>query len=458
MNSLNNLALSFVLAGAICLFAFFITLSSSTFYFSLFMLILGNVFAYLVGDRRNNYAENKVYNIVFCFYVLLAINHFLGYQVDWSLFTQDWLDEYKFYLLTDTNQYKSISENFKDSYISRDYLEYAGYVFYISTLASIANSFFDGNHLLLQFLGTTLFGILTSVLVFKILNIYVDTRKSFYYTLIFMFLSVFSFYSFNLLRDIPIAFFYTIGIYILISKNLNKKYLKLFLLLFLLLLIWQLRFEHGLFFSLFILFYCFKVFKNNKNILILVSIVSISILSFLFFNHVSKLSSRLDMYSEFTQTIVDSKEDSFAKYIYQLPPITKEIGVIINSQIQPFPSWLLVESSTNVYKTIEGLLQIIYAFFWFIIFFSLCKWLFFERRVLLLKNEILVLSILCLIFLIANTANMTLRRIIVFYPFIFLLYILFKEVAITRQNFKVTTFYGCFLYCFLIVIYLFLKV
>ncbi|WP_168400094.1 hypothetical protein [Acinetobacter indicus] len=458
MNSTNNLALSFVLAGIVCLSVFFVTFSLATLIFAFFILLFGNMFSYIIANKKSNFTEVKIYNIVFCFYVILAINHFLGYQVNWSLFAQGWLDEYKFYSLTDANQYKSISENFKDSYISRDYLEYAGYVFYISTLASIANSLFDGNHLLLQFLGTSLFGVLTSVLVFKILNIYIDTKKSFYYTLCFMFLSVFSFYSFKLLRDIPIAFFYTSGIYILLSRNLNRKYLKLFFLFLSMFLIWQLRFEHGLFFSLFILFYCFKIFKNNKKILVLVFIISIPVLSFLFFNHMSKVSSRLDMYSEFTQTSVDSKEDSFAKYIYQLPPITKEIGVIINSQIQPFPSWLLLESSTNVYKTIEGLLQIIYAFFWFIIFFSLCKWLFFERRVLLLKNEILVLSILCLIFLIANTANMTLRRIIVFYPFIFLLYIWFKEVAITRQNFKVTTFYGCFLYCFLIVIYLFLKI
>ena len=458
MNSSNNLAISFILAGCVCLSVFFVSFSSATFYFSLFILIFGNIFAYLACGKGGNFSAIKVYNIVFCFYVLLAINHFLGYQVDWSLFRQDWLDEYKFYSLTDANQYKSISENFKDSYISRDYLEYAGYVFYISTLASIANSFFDGNHLLLQFLGTTFFGILTSVLVFKILNIYIEPKKSFKYTLIFMFFSVFNFYSFQLLRDIPIAFFYTCGIYIILSQSLRNKYLKLVLMILLTVLIWQLRFEHGLFFSLLVLGYCFKIFKNNKKILVLITMFSLMVLASLFFNHVSRLTSRMDMYSEFTQNSIDSKEDSFAKYIYKLPPIAKEIGVIANSQIQPFPSWLLLESSLNTYKFIEGLLQILYAFFWFIIFFSLCKWIVFERRVLVFKNEILVLSILCLIFLIANTSNMTLRRIIVFYPFIFLLYVWIKEFSVTRGQFKITTFYGCFFYSFLILIYLFLKV
>ena len=458
MKTLNNLALSFITACVICVFTFLVTFSTATFFFSLFILILGNIFAYLIFEKSSKFSAIKLYNIVFCFYVLLAINHFLGYQVDWSLFRQDLLDEYKFYSLTDTNQYKSISENFKDSYISRDYLEYAGYVFYISSLASIANSLSDGNHLLLQLLGTTSFGILTSVLIFKILNIYIEPKKSFKYTMFFMFFSVFNFYSFQLLRDIPIAFFYTGGIYIVLSQSLRNKYLKLVLMILLTVLIWQLRFEHGLFFSLFVLIYCFKVFKKNKKILVLIVMCSLVVLTSLFFNHVSKLTSRMDMYSEFTQNSVDSKEDSFAKYIYKLPPVAKEIGVIVNSQIQPFPSWLLLESSTNTYKFIEGLFQILYAFFWFIIFFSLCKWILFEKRILVFKNEILVLSILCLIFLIANTANMTLRRIIVFYPFIFLVYVWIKEFSINRKQFKITTFYGCYIYGFLILIYLFLKI
>lgn len=59
------------------------------------------------------------------------------------------------------------------------------------------------------------------------------------------------------------------------------------------------------------------------------------------------------------------------------------------------------------------------TFFGLLYFSRYVSGFFFERRVLLLKNESLVLSIFCLIFLIANTANMTLRLIIVFYPFIF---------------------------------------
>src|SRR5690606_18936322 len=111
--------------------------SWATLFFSLFIFIFGNIFSYIISNNRQNLSEIKIFNWAFLFYVCLSINYFLAYEADWDFFIQDWRDEYKFFLIAETNQNLSIVENYKNSFIDRVYLEYGLYVFYISSIASI---------------------------------------------------------------------------------------------------------------------------------------------------------------------------------------------------------------------------------------------------------------------------------------------------------------------------------
>lgn len=456
-SKLNYALMSFIFASIISILTYGATLSSSTVVFSCFVLILGNFFTFFICNKKNKILGLILFNTIFSIYTILAVNHFLNYSSDLSIFNQDWRDEYKFFIISENNQYLSVTQNFINSFINNLYPEYNLYVFYISLLASLAHSYFDGNHLLLQFLGTSIFGVLTSVMVFKILCLYVEEKKAFYYALAFMLLSVFNFYSYNLIRDISIAFFYTWGIYLVLSQDEKRNIFNLSLLLIINWLVFELRLEHGLLFSLMTLYYCFNFFKRNKVILVIFSLIAIAVITAIFLTYVETLVSSFDNYAEFTNEAVQSNQDSIGQYVYNFPPVIRQISIIIVSQILPFPSWGLVSSAQNVYQFIYGLFQVIYTFFWFIIFYSLSKWIIFERKIEIFKKEILALTFICLLFLFANTANMTLRRIIAFYPFIYLLYVLIKERSISHVQFQRTTLIGLFLYLFLVVIYLVLK-
>ena len=449
---------SFLLASFAAVLTYPVTSSTATLAFAMFLLFVGSVFTLLISGKAHKLLALHLFNIVFCFYVLLAINHYLGYEADWSLFTNEWLDEYKFYLKSEENKHLPIRAIFVDSFVQRTHLEYGGYVFYISLLSSIATTYFDGNHLLLQFLGTAIFGILISVVMFKMLALYLDSRKAFYYTLVFMLFSVFSTYSVSLLRDMQIAFFFMCGFYLILNDDVKNKFLSLVLMLVINFLIWQLRFEHGLFFSLMVLYFCFKVFKRNRLVLAPLGLLAIALFFVVSLTYMGEALNTVDRYTSWTQEKVEDKEDSFGRYIYQLPPVAKELGIVFNSQIQPFPSWLSVVSAENIYKFISGLLKVIYAFFWFIVMFSLVKWLVIERKFVLIKGELLVLSLICLLFLLLNTSNMTVRRIMVFYPFIYLIYVYIREQLPGKYEAVSAIAGGTYFYFSLVLLYFILKI
>lgn len=457
MNSSNNLVFSFLLASIVSMLVYFVSSSFSSFVFAFFILLCGNLYTVFISNNKN-YNEMKLFNFVFSLYVCLAINYYLGYQSDWDNFTQDWRDEYKFFLIAETNQNLSIVENYKNSFIDRVYLEYGLYVFYISSIASISFGIFDGNHLLTQFLGTALFSILGSVIVYKILSLYVDYKKAYLYTLIFMFFSVFNFYGYNLIRDIAIAFFYICGIYFVLDSVKNRSIYKMILMILCNWLVLELRFEHGLLFSLLTAYMGVNVFRKNKVFLLIFSVVMLMLISLMFISKMDMLLLSLNSYTELTDDAVQSNENSLGKNLYILPPFIKQMAIIFISQIQPFPSWLNISFTNNIYQNFHGFLQIVYSFFWFIVFFSLIKWLILERKIFLLKKELKVLLVICLIFLLANTANMTLRRLIGFYPFIFLLYVYIKENFVTYKNFQKTIIFAFCFYFFLILMYLLIKI
>ncbi|WP_407412448.1 hypothetical protein [Acinetobacter sp.] len=458
MNETNNLTISFVLAGIVSISVFFFTSSWATLFFSLFIFIFGNIFSYIISNNRQNLSEIKIFNWAFLFYVCLSINYFLAYEADWDFFIQDWRDEYKFFLIAETNQNLSIPQNYKNSFIDRVYLEYGLYVFYISSIASVASSFFDGNHLLMQFLGTALFSILGSVIVYKMLSIYIDYRKAYIYTLIFISFSVFNFYGYNLLRDIAIAFFYICGTYFVLDSVKNRSIYKMILMIICNWLVLELRFEHGLLFSLLTAYMGINIFRKNKIFLLIFSVMMISLISLVFVSKMDMLLLSLNSYSDLTDDAVQSNENSLGKNLYILPPFIKQVAIIFISQIQPFPSWLNISFTNNIYQNFHGFLQIVYSFFWFVVFFSLVKWFFLERKIFLLKKELKILFLICLIFLLANTANMTLRRLIGFYPFIFLLYVYVKENFVNYKNFQKTIIFAFYFYFFLILIYLLIKI
>src|SRR5690606_36479747 len=198
------------------------------------------------------------------------------------------------------------------------------------------------------------------------LKLYVDSNKAYKYTLIFMFFSIFNFYSYNLLRDVAIAFFYICGIYYALEGSQSRKIPKLILMLIFNWIVFELRFEHGLLFSLLTAYVGFKIFYKNKITLLIFSTISILLFSALLFSQIDNLLRSSENYSNFTDESVNAGESSISQYTYNLPPVLKQLAIILISQIQPFPSWFVIGSAVNIYQTFYGVLQLIYTLFWFI--------------------------------------------------------------------------------------------
>jgi|GEM_PF-944745 len=457
MTRSSHLLISFIAAFYVASLTYFITTSSATLVFALFILFFGLLLSSLITNKQQRLSALTIFNIIYCTYVLLALNHFLSFQLDWSNFTQDWRDEYKFYLMTQENQFETIGKIFNDTLVDRVYIEYGLYVFYISSIASLANTFFDGNHLLLQLLGTALFGISTSVIVFKILCLYINEKKAYKYTLLFMLLSLFSTYSVQLLRDTAIAFFYAIGIYLVLSPIGKNKIYKLLLLILINWIVWELRFENGLIFSAFTIYYYYKAYGKSYLGFITGSLASLFILV-VSSQYLYEAFYTIERYSALTLEVSGEKEDSLGSTIYNLPPGIQQVVAIANSQIQPFPPWNIIDTHSNIFIILEGIFQTARSLFWFVVIISIVKWLVLDKKTSSIKGiDLKFLSILCLVFFLASTANITLRRIMAFYPYIFLIYTIIRTTSVSPNQAKKLSLFSIFLYFILILLYYIFK-
>ena len=447
------MTLAFLISIVVALVIFFVSGSTASFVMSFMTIFIGSLFALTVEKENRSYAL-KLFYIVFSVYTLLALFHYLDLTVDSDSFFREGKDELNLYLFSESYKSSSIFKIIRECFIEPLYKENNGYYFYIATIASVSTSWFDGNHLLLQFLGSTLFGSLTSILLFRLLSIYIDPKRAFRYSLMFLLFSAFNLYSVSLLRDIHIAFFYLWG-FVIISKPFSVK--GLIKLIIFTLIIWQLRIEHGIFFIFFILYYVYIKMHRYKLAFISLAVV-LGVISFSFIMESYLLvEDTLDRYSEFSEEYALSKDDSVGTYIWSLPSPFRQIAIFMNSQIQPFPSWVELRNSTNVYRSIISILPIFYSLFWFIIFFSVVKWLILDRIYKNLEKNLILLLCIVFLFLIGNIVNMNIRRIMCVYPIIYLVYTVTREKYVSKDNTLATRNIAIFTYLLLIAVYFVIK-
>jgi hypothetical protein len=444
---------SFLLSIFIIFIIYLISGSLASLAILLFTLLSGILLCNTI-EKKNRQKGLYLFFIVFSIYTLFALFHFLSFSLDYQNFALDWRDEYKYFTISESYSYASISKIFKDCFIDKIHIENEGYIFYIATLSSIAQSLFDGNHLLYQFLGTTLVGTLNSILLYKLLLLYVKKNDSFKNALIFMLFSAAFQYSFFLLRDIFILFFYLCG-FIIISKRFSFQGLvELALLAF---LIWNIRFEHGLFFIIFILYYIYIRFKKYK-VLFIIIFIALCIASFsIIERNTAGIIQTYRYYSAFTQESALSVEGSLGKIIYTMPSPAREVGILLNSQIQPFPSWNNLVNSNNIFSALVGLLPIVYSLFWFVIIFSLFRWLILSKKYRYLSTNLILLLAIGIAFLVGNLVNPTLRRLLCIYPIFFLVYTILKSKTISKSELKKTSIYATSMYLYFIIVYIVIK-
>lgn len=447
--------LTFFFTILIIIIACSVSGSLSVFAFSIFLYIIGLLMCSKI-KKCNRSQGYIVLNIVFSVITLFAVFHYMDAFVDWQNFAQAGNDEYKFWLSSERHaHYPSISQICIESYTTYyDLVDTKGYVCYIGILAYLAEHFLDGNNLLLQIEGSVLFGVLTSIMLYKIFLIYFSARKSLKYTLLFSLCSIMFYYSFKYLRDIHITFFYVLSLYVVLRKISVRG---IIILLCNIIIVWQLRLEHGVFLIVFLTYYIFNAIKKNVLVTVLFFVIVAVIFLIYFIDVYDSIMNSMANYEVRSNLGDGLKENSFGAFIYKFPSPIKEILLVINSQIQPFPSWHLLADCTNIYSVLVSLVEIVRGIFWFVIVSSIFIWLFAYKKLKKVPLNFKYLMLIVLVFLFANTSNMTERRLICVYPMIFLLYVWLKEKVIQYKAYFTTKKHVVCLYISLCLIYVVAK-
>lgn len=450
----HQLTLSYISGIFSILLALIVGQSFAVFSLIIIFYCIGHLVSFSI-ERPNRKQGIILFNWVFSSLILFAILHYLYTVVNYNDFAVDWRDEYKFWVISeDFAHFNSLKTIYQDSFSLYKFKDLPGYAFYIGSLGFLAEHYFDGNHLLLQFIGTAIWSGMSSLLLYKIFLLYFHKKIAYIYAIQFALLTVSFAYSFMLLRDIIIAFFYLWVFYIILKKFHLVGILKILLII---LIVWQLRLEHALFLLVFLIYYIYYGLKINK-IFLWISIIGLGgALIVLFSRFFISALATVDRYGTRSESKALEVSDSLGKSLYNLPSPIQEMAFFITSQIRPFPSWNSLSNSSGFYDGIVSFLPIVYTLFWFVVVFSLLKMLIVHKVYQNISKELNMLLLICGLFLfIVSLGSSDARRIMAVYPIVFLFYAFGQSKMKKSQN-KKMKIEAIFSYLLLIGVYLFLK-
>lgn len=315
-------------------------------------------------------------------------------------------------------------------------------VFYIITLiVSYFSSFIDSTNLYVQKLPIVFVGALSAPYIFIILRKYTDVYYAYIATLIFIIFSHVSTYSVEFLRDNYTYFFYVLGFYLVTIKPRDKG--TMFKLILLLLFTFFTRPEHGAFFTFFILAYIYINKKSNK-MLYLLGILSIPLILYL---SASLISMSLDTYATYedVRERVGEGTDSLATKFAGFPFGIKHFILAFLSQTVGVPFWRFlfydgVDIASNAYKShnlwrfMEAISGTLWMLVWGYILFAFKKYKIFLK---ILPKEIIVLSVIAFLLLLAATADINVRRIFCVYPILYTLAVMVRYQLPKNKRVKI---------------------
>lgn len=292
-----------------------------------------------------------------------------------------------------------------------------GYRFFII----FSNNCLDGASIFTLTYIHTIFGILSSLLVYRLFLLYFDPRVSYKYTLIFALCSPFLIYSTVILRDIVIAFFYLL-VYDIVLRDFKVRSIIPILLLTVLTL--GCRLYSGLFLLSFLLFYIYKGISSTRYAkpmiiiagLIFVGIVSQYVLGSEILTHSQE---ELNGYVEYDA----DRSTGFSAKLAGLPSGAKELALSIYSQVHPFPFYELVKLANNAPTLLLSIVKSLSVLWWYFIFYGLCYALFIKKKVFVYNLFDYMLFGIIAIYIVLNSTQIDVRRIMAVYPLIYLYYV-----------------------------------
>lgn len=390
--------------------------SIATLIISTGMYVIGAVFVVLY--QRENLKKNFLfYNIVFSVYFTLA------FIVSSSFSVRD------FFLVSDPSRYiesfiNSTGVSWGREDIVSCYLDYtdsnALYNAYLDNVAVFVNKSLGGITVYGLTICNTIWGVLSSVVLFRILTRRLDLNRAFRFSLVFAFCSLFLFYSTVIIRDIIICFLYLVAFDIVDQKFKLSGVIKLLLLIF---LTWGIRLYSGLFLIVFFGYYFYKVLYNSALRPVATFVFAILLVSMSGFilasDIVSQTMDEMQLYTEFAS---EQSAGGMVSKLQSLPPGISHLSIALFMMIGPLPplnSYIGVQTFSHF---VMSTMRIVAAFFWFVLFYSLFYKLFIKKYIAKLPFDRIVLLLVCLVFIFANTSHPDVRRMLPVFPIIFVQY------------------------------------
>lgn len=438
-----NLLLSFIV--------YFATGSLSSIVFFFIFLVIG-VSIIIIFDNKHIEHPLGVFLNVYAVYTILALLHY-GETTHFGQYIPDEIGSF-IPVAKHLMVLNSIPDIFLQSIGGSLSLKDPGYYFFIGVISYLSNHFWDGYSDMTLYLGSVVFGAGTTTILYKLLSTYVIIGKAKRYAYFFAFLSLFNLYSVVILRDVHIAFFFALAFLILLRPFSTKGIIVLSIST---IIVYFLRASYGLLYTVFVLYYLAAGFKKLRFLYIVALVFVFFSLRLFIQDSYEFVSYSIGSYSESTIEKADQVSGSLGAKLLHLPTPIKEISQVFYSQIAPFPSWGRLERAENFYDVIGGILQIFNSFFWSVIFFCLLAFCF---RVKLgnIPRSLIILTLISLLVILINTANMSERRIMCVYPLLFTLFVflsnnIVKDKAVVRNTIRKSSF----LYVGLCAIYFILK-
>lgn len=301
-------------------------------------------------------------------------------------------------------------------------------------LVVAANNYLGGASELYLTLTNAFFGVLSIGILFRILLRIVPKQRAYKYSLIFALCSQFHFYSVSYVRDIIIAFLFILAIDILLKEFKFKNIIALFIIS---LLIWGVRLFFGVFMLMVTAFYLYWGIKGKKGGRIISYLVIVAVLivavpailrSELFELSTSEVSSYQEIYDE------SAAASGFSSKLNSLPHGLRELSLFFFSQMMPFPPFDAFIEASKVSHFYMAAVRCIFAVYWYFISFGLMYMLFLGKSFKRFSSYEKWLLIICAVFILLNSTQTDVRRLMCIYPLMLFFYVKAKHCYI--NNFR----------------------
>jgi len=459
MSYIKALPVKMFLSGIFLILIPLLFADIAVFYILTCCLVLGCVVSCLLSSGlTERFYLFGIFFTVFLLALLFCTIANLGYLQNGDFFV--FSDQKFFYYTADQlAAYPSIDSIFKACFIDRIHIENEGAFFLFGTIGYIADNYFGKNSVFIQSIGVSFIFVLSSLFVYKIFRNFLSETLAYKYTLLFSLFSPIFYYSPWLLRDIHIAFFYTVGIY-LVYKRLSILSIVSFLLLFI--ITFEFRFEHGLFFLVFFIAHLYYNREQNmwiKRLWPFFLITGISAFAYILFLNLKTLTETLDVLNYYEEYTTEALTDnSIGAKLYGLPPVVKQVVLVLNSQLTPLPPWVDLNFGNNIFIILAALVLLGVSVYWsyvflFIVFSLVLNFKAFKK----FSTSFIVLIAISVLFLFFNTTNMNVRRVMAVYPVFFIIYALLRENSNDYNKNKTIHIYATLAYILLLLAYIVMK-